>query len=195
MKKMLSFVSIIAIICSLSLGLMGCNSSYHEIMSSSYRGNIEFVLMSGCTNSYDVVIYECDSGNGPIRIVHLLPILGRQSDSYSEITGHDEKCDGKWSRIFYGGYTVKDGTNSFTAGFNSVTPKKSGDWQFEACPGDVGRVKPFSYGQILYANMVLDYAVSQIRNSQHLTSAYYWNEKNQQCELVRVSDAVPVKFN
>ena len=195
MKKMLNSVFTVAIICLLSLGLMGCDSSsHHEVTSSSYRGNIEFVL-NGCTNNYETIIYECDSGNSPIRIVHLFPILGGQIGSCSEITGHDEKCDGKWSRIFYSGYTVKDGTNSFTAGCNSVTSKKSGDWQFEACPGDVGRVKPFSYGQILYANMVLDYAVSQIRNPQHLTNVYYWNEKNQECDLVRASDAVSVKFD
>lgn len=198
MKAFLSGVLSIAImLCFLKfIAVPTPTTDDHEIFSRQYVGEMTF---SG--HSYYVEIEETQRPQSLVRIVNLYPLQDGQSPSQvsrqSYITGHDNNLSGLWSRILYCGYRVpaNDGTtNTIFTGCNSIILEESGNLRFEPCPGDAGKVKPFSKEQVLFAILALDEAVLQIRNPSHLRHAYFWNPEENMCDMVISEDAKPVQW-
>ncbi|MAF80594.1 hypothetical protein CL628_01125 [bacterium] len=142
-----------------------CASVFHQ---DSGQGALQaWNLYSGAIPGYDVEIDEADRGQTFRRIVHLYPIDAsgeRTGPSWVSITGHDYNDDGNWDRVFY------CGMRDTKYGCNSVIMTRDGRWTWSPCPADEGKVEPFTMGEIKFAILRLNEAMSGVHNAKHRTS-------------------------
>lgn len=140
----------------------------HLVAWNIYKGGFQTA-----TGNYNVEIDESDEGFGFSTITHLY-LVGKPS--YVSITGHDYDNDGKWDRVFYCGGDNHKTNDGHESGCNSVLKTAKG-WEFEPCPADEGRIKPFTAKDIDYAISELNAAMRQFYNPSSIVSHWRWNAK------------------
>ena len=147
----------------------------HDVRTNEYAGR----LQTNWGDAQEVTIDENDVGLGFDTIVNLVPV---GAPSYQGITGHIDHRHSEWTRIFYCGANPRANQDD-TAGCNSVIRTSKG-WKFVPCPGDVGKVHPFTDSAINYAISQLDLAMKQIHNQEHLTAKYQWDQAQKKVVLI-----------
>lgn len=167
MKTLLvSLVLLVVSVCFFS-----CGSNDDTLTRwNTYEGKVTILFKDFNVQIED---YSYNGSSTIRRIMHMHPV---GMESYVGITGHDYNGDGTWNRVFYCGL---DGNEENTTGCNSVLfDEENYTWTFEPCPGDEGKVKPFTEDQIKAAISALNYGMENLHNEKYLTMTLEkWQEK------------------
>jgi len=143
---------------------VGLHATFDKFSNSTKSDSKRvWVQYEGYYDDYKVRIDDEIQDSNHRRLVHL-DAIDKDKVPYG-VTGHDYDGDDNLNYNMWESIFIRETSSN---GYNEAIFNESGTWTYDPCPADKGRVPRFTYEQIRQAKSMLQRAMTEVYNKDHI---------------------------